>query len=230
MIEGGGKLAERYRDIQQCIHNVALQVGRSPEEIKLIVVSKNHPATSIQTLFELGCRDFGESRIQELVEKAGCLSSDIQWHLVGSLQRNKVKQAIQTGNLIHSIDSLELAKEIEKKSQILNRITPILLQVNVSGERSKRGMAPDQWERVLIELNSLPCIVVRGLMTIAPLTDDQKLIRDCFSNLRLLRDKWKNIMKNGDVFHDLSMGMSHDYKIAIEEGATLLRIGSAILL
>jgi len=220
---------ENFWRVEEEIKQTALHAGRKPEEIQLVIVTKQCSFQVNQSLYEIGCRDFGENRVQELKEKSMLLPSDIQWHFIGTLQRNKTNAAIQIAALIHSVDSLELAQAISECSRKLNKNTSILLQVNVSGEQSKRGLCPDEWERCLQELNTLPFINVRGLMTMAPLTEDFKLIRHCFASLRKLRDQWQHLMREPALFKELSMGMSHDFKIAIEEGATLLRLGTIIL-
>lgn len=202
------------------IEETARACGRVPEEIKLIVVTKNIPEKKILEAYEYGCRDFGESRVIESVEKRGALPQDIRWHLIGRLQKNKVGKAVGSFALIHSVDSFELAKKISEVSLEKKRASSVLLQVNTSGEISKAGFSPDELKKKFSELNSLQGIDIQGLMTMAPLTEDESVIRNCFKNLRLLKQEF--------AVETLSMGMSHDYKIAISEGATLLRIGSAI--
>jgi pyridoxal phosphate enzyme (YggS family) len=220
---------DRYHIIQEQILEKTLQCGRDSSEIKLVVVSKMHPISSIQRVYEAGCRDFGESRLQEALQKIPGLSPDIQWHWVGTLQKNKVNKVISCFSCIHSVDSLALAKNISEASQKLGHSPSILLQVNTSGEASKHGLTPIEWESRLEEINQLPSIRLEGLMTIAPLTDNHSIIRQNFRQLRQLRDKWQTQIKSPSNLHHLSMGMSNDFLIAIEEGATLLRIGSAIL-
>lgn len=221
-------LEERFKCLQESILTIANGCGRDPKEVRLIAVSKHQPASAIQRLYRLGCTDFGESRVQEALEKLPLLPSDIQMHLIGTLQRKKVNKAIGKFALIHSVDTPELAEKIAEASAAQQTATSILLQVNVSGESSKHGLSPDCWCSYLERLCSHTGITIRGLMTMAPLTDDRKVIQSCFSTLRLLKEKWQQEYKLSASFCELSMGMSHDYQIAIEEGATMLRIGSAI--
>lgn len=217
-----------YRKILENIHEKALQCGRDPNEIKLISVSKDSPVDLIQTIYQQGARDFGESRVLEALDKIPLLPYDCRWHFIGTLQSKKVTKVISAFALIHSVDTLELAMKISQASEKKGIITPILLQVNTSKEASKHGLYADEWEKKLEAVNELSHIKIEGLMTMAPLTEDQPIIRHCFKKLSQLREKWRSHMKNPSSFQHLSMGMSHDYLIAIEEGATLLRIGSAI--
>lgn len=217
-----------YRRVQEKIAETADRCGRSLEEITLIAVSKNQPLEVIQSIYREGGRDFGESRVQEGVQKIPSLPSDCCWHFIGPLQRNKIKKALSFFSLIHSVDTPELARRISEASQQLALTTSILLQVNVSGERTKQGLSPAEWEKALPSLQSLIHLKIEGLMTIAPYTDDAATVRGCFRELYQLREKWHQEMREPKLFRHLSMGMSHDYLIAIEEGATLLRIGSAI--
>lgn len=218
----------RYTQVTQQVKEKALQCGRKPEEITLIAVSKTYSVQSIQSVYQEGCREFGESRVQEALEKIPELPSDCKWHLIGSLQSNKVGKAIAAFQLIHSVDTFQLAQKISNVSEMRGMTSSILLQVNTSGEVTKHGLSAEEWERALDLVNQLPNIKVEGLMTMAPFTQDQQIIRVCFRKLYQLREVWRSQMKNPTLFHHLSMGMSHDYLIAIEEGATLLRIGAAI--
>lgn len=196
----------------------ALHSGRSLDEITLVIVTKNHPLEEILPLYHQGFLDFGENRVQEAFSKMG--QKNIRWHLIGHLQKKKVKKVIGKFHLIHSVDSLELAESLSKASGEAGITTHILLQVNVSGEETKQGLSPQEWEKVRNEVFSLPHLKIEGLMTMAPLTEDTSLIRHVFSQLKKMRDSWG--------LKHLSMGMSHDFEIAIEEGATIVRIGSAI--
>ena len=217
-----------YLSIQSRIKDVAKTCGRDPQEIQLVTVTKSHPVDAIKTIYDAGGRLFGESRSKEAEEKISHLPNDCEWHFIGTLQKNKVAKVISRFSLIHSVDSVELAQVISKHGleQVLD--VSVLLQVNVTGELSKHGLSPNEWEKSLDVLRQLPCLKIKGLMTMAPLTDDLGMIRDCFRKLRQLRDQWKIKMADPDIFKHLSMGMSHDYEIAIAEGATLVRIGSAI--
>jgi hypothetical protein len=217
-----------YCQIEQQVREKALACGRQPQEITLVAISKTYPVESIQSVYQEGGRVFGESRVQEALQKIPVLPPDCQWHLIGTLQSNKVSKAISAFRLIHSVDHLQLAQKISHASQEKGITTSILLQVNTSGEVTKHGLSGEEWEKALESINQLSHLRVEGLMTMAPYTEDQELIRSCFRKLYQLREKWRSQMKDPTSFCHLSMGMSNDYLIAIEEGATLLRIGSAI--
>ena len=171
-------------------------------------------------LYESGCRNFAESRVDAALEKIQQLPTDINWHLIGTLQKNKVRKIIGKFKLIHSVDSPELAKKISDCSLEAGLKTSILLQANTSGEASKHGLNADEWLKRYQEVEGLQGVKVEGLMTMAPLVEDEKIVRNCFYALKKLGEKLK-------TYH-LSMGMSQDYPLAIAEGATLLRIGSAL--
>lgn len=215
-----------YLNVIQDVASVASRCRRNPKEITVIAVSKYHPIEALLQVYASGCRDFGESRIQEVLPKIESAPEDIKWHLIGSLQKNKVNKVIGKFNLIHSVDSFELAQKISEASALANQTTSILLQVNTSNEASKHGFTPGEVRSSFDKLQSLPNLKIEGLMTMAPLTQDETLVRHTFLALRLLKEELSP--KDKTAFKHLSMGMSHDYAIAIEEGATLLRIGSKI--
>ncbi len=217
-----------YCQVAQLVEEKALACGRRPAEITLIAVSKTYSINSLQSVYQKGGRNFGESRIQEALDKIPYLPKDCKWHLIGTLQSNKVVKAISAFQLIHSVDTPLLAQKISLVSQTKGITTSILLQVNTSGEKTKHGLSPNEWERALETINQFPSLKIEGLMTMAPYTDDQESIRACFHQLYQLRESWRKQMKNPIDFQHLSMGMSQDYLIAIEEGATLLRVGTAI--
>lgn len=217
-----------YAQIAQQIKEKAIRCGRKPEDVTLIAVSKTYPLEAIRCVYQEGCREFGESSVLEAMKKMSKSPTDCKWHLIGSLQSNKIGKAISAFHLIHSVDTLQLAQKISHASEAKGIMTSILLQVNTSGEETKHGLSASKWEHSLDFVNQLPNIQVEGLMTMAPFTKDQQIIRSCFRKLYQLREEWRSQMKDPLLFHHLSMGMSHDYLIAIEEGATLLRIGSAI--
>lgn len=227
-MEGIDRIAENYVRLKENIASTALKSDRQPSDITLVAVSKTHPWEQVQPVYQEGCRDFGESRLQEYLQKVPQAPSDVQWHFIGSLQKNKVKRAIGEFALIHSVDSLELAKMINLCSQEAHVCTPILLQVNTSGEASKHGLSSEEWHKAFEEVSALPALSVQGLMTMAPFTSNERAIHSCFSRLREFRDKLQLLAGDKDKLHHLSMGMSHDYVIAIQEGATILRVGSAI--
>ncbi|MBI9071625.1 MAG: YggS family pyridoxal phosphate-dependent enzyme [Melioribacteraceae bacterium] len=195
-------------------------------KINLVAVSKYNPVSSIIEAYEDGLIHFGESRAQELKDKAEQISLDIQWHFIGHLQTNKVKIVVENSDFIHSVDSIKLAAEIQKRAANIDKIQNIFIEVKTSGEDSKFGVSEFKDAYELADYcTEAKNIEVIGLMTMAPYTDDEKVIRNCFSTLRNLKDQ---LNKKNSSITELSMGMTNDFKIAIEEGATYLRIGSAI--
>ncbi|MFA6916640.1 MAG: YggS family pyridoxal phosphate-dependent enzyme [Parachlamydiales bacterium] len=222
------KLENKYAQILEEVDLTARTVGRSPQEITLIAVCKNHTVEEISAVHQAGCLNFGENRLQEALPKMDALPQEIQWHLIGTLQKNKVNKALGRFALIHSVDSFELAEKISEASQKQELRTKILIQVNTSGESTKHGFTPQSFAEIVEELAVLPHLDLEGLMTMAPLDATEKEIHTYFSRLRKLRDETQLRLGASHHFHHLSMGMSHDFKIAIEEGATLLRVGTAI--
>ncbi len=190
------------------------------KDVEVIAVSKQRSLAEIEAVYTQGCRNFGENRIPEALEKMAALPNDIHWHFIGALQKNKVNKAVGKFALIHSVDNPELAEKIAKSSEAANLTTSILLQVNTSGEASKQGLSPEAWRPHLESLFRHKNIQIKGLMTMAPLTEDTKIIRNTFRSLREFRDELHLPL--------LSMGMSHDYEIALDEGSNLLRIGTAV--
>lgn len=220
--------AVNYAKIRQEIDAIALRCRRNPREITLVAVSKGHDWNAMLPAFQAGCRDFGESRIQDALEKMPNAPKDVRWHMIGTLQANKVRKAIGKFALIHSVDTTELTKKISDCSLEAGVKTSILLQANTSGEQSKHGLSPTEWKKNFESLLTLPGIHIEGLMTIAPLVDDENEIRRCFSALRSLRDELAAKAGDKASMHHLSMGMSHDFHLAIAEGATIVRIGRAL--
>jgi pyridoxal phosphate enzyme (YggS family) len=205
---------------------IAKQAGRGDGEISLVVVSKMHSWEEMKAAYELGCRDFGENRLQEALEKMDVAPKDIRWHFIGKLQKNKVAKAMGKFALIHSVDSLELAEKISSESVQRGLVTRVLLEANLSGEKTKGGLSREEWKRCFSQVLKLDGIEVLGLMTMAPLTEDASVIRHTFSECVHLQSELQQL--GGRALPTLSMGMSNDYRLAIEEGSTLLRIGSAI--
>ncbi len=215
-----------YSKLIQDIREKAIQSGRNPQEITLIAVTKTHPWERVLPVYEAGCRQFGENRVQEALPKIEQAPSDSRWHLIGTLQKNKVRKVIGQFSLIHSVDSFDLAEKIASVSKELGVTTHILLQANTSMEETKHGFTIDEWRPYIPKILALPALSVDGLMTIGPNSDDKDKIRMSFTALRHFRDE---IQAEYHVkLPHLSMGMSQDYPIAIEEGATLLRIGTLI--
>jgi pyridoxal phosphate enzyme (YggS family) len=214
------EIAHNMQKVRERIASAAARAGRSPDEVTVIAVTKTVTETAIQEAINAGITDFGENRVQEAQRKirelSGCEPSPA-WHMIGHLQRNKVQTALQIFDIIHSIDSLRLAQEISTQAE---RIVPVLLQVNVSEEETKGGFPTGEIDKAIKEISELPNLSIRGLMTIAPLVDDPEEVRPVFRRLRELRDSF-------GMAH-LSMGMSDDFEIAVEEGATMLRLGRII--
>lgn len=219
-------IADRLTKILDRINSAAQRVGRNPDEIQLVAVSKTHPPEAVQEAFEAGQRIFGESRVQELLAKAPALPSSIRWHFIGHLQANKIRKLLPVSELIHGVDSPELALDIDRIAADLGLFPRVLLEVNVSGEGTKFGFKPDVLRARIDELLALPRVQIEGLMAIpAPVADPEE-VRPAFRLLRELRDEIS--AATGTPLPVLSMGMSGDYEIAIEEGATLVRVGTAV--
>ena len=214
--------------VKRRIADAAYRSGRNPEEITLVAVTKNQQVEDINIVLDSGVTDIGENRSQELFSKYEALGSKTDWHFIGHLQRNKVRYIIPFVYLIQSVDSLELAIEIDKRASKLNKIQDILLEVNVSGEQTKHGFHPDEVESKVEEISSLKNVCVRGLMTMAPFIEEAESLREHFAKLKEIFD---NLSKK-QGFHIemkyLSMGMTNDFEIAIEEGSNMVRIGTAI--
>lgn len=221
-------LVNNYNEVLNEVNLSCEKVGRAKDDVTLIAVSKTKPASDIQTLYDYGVRDFGENKVQELTSKYEELPKDIRWHLIGHLQTNKVKYIVDKVYLIHSVDSVKLAMEIEKEAAKKDIIVNILVQVNVANEDTKFGLDNSEVTNIVEEIAKLPHIRIKGLMTIAPFVDDGEENRKYFNELKELSVdiKAKNI---DNVCMDmLSMGMSGDYTTAIEEGATHVRVGTSI--
>lgn len=214
--------------INEKIKKAALKVERNPEEIKLVAVTKTATIEQIEEAIKAGVKIIGENKVQEAKEKYQIITADIEWHLVGHLQTNKVKYAVEIFDCIHSVDSIKLAEEIDKRSLQFGKTTNVLVEVNVSGEETKYGIKPEEVVLFLKNISEFTGIRVRGLMTIAPIVEDKEEVRPYFRRLRELSKeiKSKNI-KNVKMDY-LSMGMSEDFEIAIEEGANMVRIGRGI--
>jgi len=214
--------------INEKIKKAALKANKNPQEIKLVAVTKTATIEQIKEAISAGVKIIGENKVQEAKEKYQILSANIEWHLVGHLQTNKVKYAIEIFDFIHSVDSIKLAKEIDRRSLQFGMITNVLVEVNVSGEETKYGIKSEEIEPFLKEISEFSRIKVRGLMTIAPIAEDKEEVRPYFRKLRELSKeiKSKNI-KNVKMDY-LSMGMTDDFEVAIEEGANMVRIGRGV--
>ncbi|MEH7093163.1 YggS family pyridoxal phosphate-dependent enzyme [Neobacillus vireti] len=220
------KVAENLKRINLQINEACHKVNRSSEEVTLIAVTKYVSIERAEEALGAGIRHLGENRDDSLLEKWEVLQDKPTWHYIGSLQTRKVKNIIDKVDYIHSLDRLSLAEEINKRA---NHQVRCLVQVNVSGEASKHGLSLVEAIPFIKALSGYEHIVVDGLMTMAPLTDDEKILRDCFRKLRELRDQVQSLQLNFAPCENLSMGMSNDFAIAIEEGATMIRIGTALV-
>lgn len=219
-------IENNLQEVQEKIRQAAERAGRDVSEITLIGVTKTHPVEPMREMIDLGILDLGENKAQEIRDKYPELDREANWHFIGHLQKNKVKYVIDKVGMIHSVESGSLAKEISKRAIKLEKVMPVLVEVNISGEESKHGLKPEEVSDFLTEIEALEGIRVCGLMTMAPNYDDIEKTRPVFKGLKTLFDELNGMGRELDV---LSMGMSNDYTIAIEEGATHVRVGNAIL-
>ena len=221
-------VVENLAEVEKHVCEACERAGRSRDEVTLIAVSKTKPVSMIEELLPGGTRDFGENKVQELMEKYEVRPKEIRWHLIGHLQRNKVKYIVDKAYLIHSVDSLRLAETISEEGVKKGVTVPVLIEVNVAGEESKFGVTPEETEALIREIAKLPAIRVKGLMTIAPYVENPEDNRVHFSRLKQLSvDIGKKNIDNVSM-NVLSMGMTGDYQVAIEEGATMVRVGTGI--
>ena len=221
-------LKENYRNVQENIQRACEKVNRSVDEVTLISVSKTKPLSMLQEAYDCGAREYGENKVQEMTEKEGQLPKDIHWHMIGHLQTNKVKYIAPYVHLIHSVDSLKLAQEINRQGEKCNRSIPILIEVNIAEEESKFGIKKDETISLVREISKLPHVAIKGLMTIAPFVDDPEDNRVYFRGIKELSVDIANENIDNVCMDILSMGMTGDYMVAIEEGATMVRVGTGI--
>ena len=221
-------LKEKLYQVQENMKEACRRLGRAESDVTLIAVSKTKPLPMLEEVYSLGIRDFGENKVQELVDKAEQLPDDIRWHMIGHLQRNKVKYIVDKVYMIHSVDSLRLAEEISKEAVKRGITVNILIEVNVAGEESKFGVTPEDTPGLVQEISHLPGILVRGLMTIAPFVENAEDNRIFFSALKKLYVDITNKNIDNVRMDYLSMGMTGDYEVAIEEGASFVRVGTGI--
>jgi len=221
-------ITEQFHEIEARVAAACKRAGRNPDEVTLIAVSKTKPVEMLSEAYDAGARDFGENKVQEILAKYPQLPEDINWHMIGHLQTNKVRQVVGKACLIHSVDSLKLAQEISKESAKQNLVTDILLEINVAEEESKFGFSLEETEEALMAISQLPNLRVCGFMTIAPFVDDAEENRPVFRKLYdfFVDMKCKNI--DNVNMNILSMGMTGDFEVAIEEGATMVRVGTGI--
>lgn len=221
-------IREHLTQTRQNIDRACRRAERSAEEVELIAVSKTKPVLMLQEAYEAGVRDFGENKVQELIDKYEALPKDIRWHMIGHLQRNKVKYLIGKVYLIHSVDSLRLAQEIQKEAEKKQTEVNILVEVNVAGEESKFGSSREETLQLVKDIALLPSVHIQGLMTVAPYVEEPEANRMIFANLRQLAVDIKQENIDNVNMHVLSMGMTGDYQVAVEEGATYVRVGTGI--
>jgi pyridoxal phosphate enzyme (YggS family) len=223
-----GTVAENLGAVKERIAKAAARVGRDPETITLVAVSKTMPVESIREAIEAGQHVFGENRVQEAQAKVQALGREVRWHLIGHLQRNKVKVVCDIFDLIESVDSLPLAQDINARASQRGIIMPVLLQVNIGDETTKSGVAATDALALVRQVALLPHVSVRGLMCVPPPVDVPDHARPYFAQLRTLAERIARQQIPNVSMTELSMGMSHDFEVAIEEGATMVRVGSAI--
>lgn len=219
-------VASRYEVVRQQVAHAADISGRVAEDVAIVAVTKTVGIAEVRAALITGIADFGENRVQEFLGKYG-LFPEARWHFIGSLQTNKVKDVVGRAWLIHSVDSMRLLAEIDHRAALAGVVQPVLLQVNVSGEESKHGFECCDVQDALVEASRLAAVEVRGLMTMAPFGRPEDA-RWVFRELRELRDSLRDMPLNGVELSELSMGMSNDFRVAIEEGATIVRVGGAI--
>jgi len=224
------ELKKRLFDIQEKINKAALKANRDPSEINMVAITKNVDIEVIRNIQDLGISNFGENRIQELIRKSGEIKSPVTWHMVGHLQTNKVKKGINYFDYMHSLDSLHLAETLEEELAVLNKTINVLIQVNVSGEETKYGIKPQELKAFYGQVRKYSHLKVIGLMTMAPEVKNPQGVRPVFKGLKELINNLRDSIDNNEKenFKHLSMGMSNDFEVAIEEGATFVRIGSAL--
>lgn len=220
-------IAENIRILRERIAETCVKLSRDPAEVAIVAVTKTVPPQRIQEAIDAGIEILGENRVQEALSKIGTVKGKITWHMVGHLQRNKVKKALEIFDLIQSVDSYELACEIDRHSRQCNRRTDVLIEINTSGEPTKFGIKPEQTLELVSKIKHLPNINIVGLMTIGAFTEDERAVRKCFSTLRELGERIRSSFSDIDIKW-LSMGMSSDYIWAIQEGSNMVRIGTAI--
>lgn len=221
-------IEENIKQVENNIAEACERAGRDRSEVTLICVSKTKPASMVEEAYKNGQRNFGENKVQEINDKYPVLPDDIKWHLIGHLQRNKVKYIINKVHLIHSVDSIRLAEQIQHEAEKSDKVMDILVQVNVANEDTKFGLQVSETEDVVREIAKMPNVHICGLMTIAPFTDNPETNRVFFRNLKQLSVDIKSKNIDNVSMDCLSMGMTGDYQVAIEEGATLVRVGTGI--
>ncbi len=221
-------IADNLREIHFRMQQACERSGRNIDDVTLIAVSKTKPLSALQEAYDADARDFGENKVQEILEKAPAMPSDARFHMIGHLQRNKVKQVLPHTVMIHSVDSVRLAEQIQNDAKKAGIVADILLEINVAKEESKFGFMPEEAESAVCTISRFPNLHICGLMTIAPFVEDAEENRPIFKKLYQLSVDIKSKNIDNVSMGVLSMGMSGDYEVAIEEGATLIRVGTSI--
>ncbi|MBQ9444074.1 MAG: YggS family pyridoxal phosphate-dependent enzyme [Lachnospiraceae bacterium] len=221
-------IKENLDAVEKNIEAACKRAGRDRSEVTLIAVSKTKPIEDLMEAYNAGIRVFGENKVQELTYKIEHMPDDIHWHMIGHLQRNKVKYIVGKVDLIHSVDKIELAEEIDKRAKALGIVQDILIEVNIADEESKGGVAADKAKELYVNIQKLSYVNVRGVMCIAPNVDDPESNRQYFVNLRKILVDIMSIMLDNSRVDVMSMGMTGDYEVAIEEGSTMIRVGTGI--
>ncbi|MCR5145654.1 MAG: YggS family pyridoxal phosphate-dependent enzyme [Lachnospiraceae bacterium] len=221
-------LEDNLKEVQNRVNEACKRVGRDPSEVTLIAVSKTKPIEDLNQIYNAGTRDFGENKVQELTYKIENMPTDIKWHMIGHLQRNKVKYIVDKVELIHSVDSLRLAEEINNQAKKKGVVVPILIEVNIAQEDSKFGVAENETKELVRQISKLDAVSIKGLMTIAPYVVDSEENREFFHKIKDLSVDIASENIDNVSMDILSMGMSGDFEVAIEEGATMVRVGTGI--
>lgn len=221
------KIKNNLEKVKLNIENTCRRTGRDVNSVKLLIASKYAEAGQIKYLHSLGLREFGENRAEDLVMKSEEMENDVIWHFIGHLQTNKIKKVVPVADLIHSVDSIKTIAAIDSYCKNINKVQKVLIEINLSGENTKYGLMVNDVNNFFKDALKYSNVEIKGLMTMAPFTDDSETVRKVFKNLRLIKEELeaKNSLPN---FKELSMGMSNDYITAIEEGSTIIRIGSAV--
>lgn len=221
-------IKEQLDEVRERVREACLRAGRAPEDVTLIAVSKTKPAQAVQEAYDAGARDFGENKVQEILQKKPVLPQDIRWHMIGHLQRNKVHQVIGKAVLIHAVDSLRLAEQIESEAAKRDLDVDVLLEINVAKEESKYGFFLEDAEEAIRAISAFPHVHIKGLMTIAPFVENPEENRGIFKKLYQFSVDINDKNIDNVTMGVLSMGMSGDFEVAIEEGATMVRVGTSI--
>ena len=222
------QIEENLSRLRAKIFKTCEKVKRNPQEIKIVAVTKNVTLEKIEQAIACGIEIIGENKVQEAQAKYNQMDKKVLWHLIGHLQTNKVKKALEIFEMIQSVDTLKLAEEIDRRAKEKNKIFPILIEVNASGEPTKYGVKPEQTENLIREMQGLENLNIRGLMTVGPTSDDKEKVRQAFRQLREIYEKLERVKMSNLKLEHLSMGMSFDFEEALEEGSNMLRIGTAI--